>query len=304
VASIKDDDLYDTTTEVTVSRDMGGVLNLARQQQAMLLVLSGARIGQRVTLDQAPVIIGRGSSCGLVLDADSVSRQHAQVEWSEGHHQLVDKGSTNGTFVNHQRIQSRVLSDGDQVQIGKALLKYLEGGNIEAMYHEEFERLMHHDGLTGARTKASFEEAFRVALMMARSTPKPISLVAFDLDHFKQVNDTHGHTAGDAVLQQLSKVVTDVVKDRYLFARVGGEEFAVLMEGEPLGVAQELAEQLRHAVQSSAFQFENTRIPVTLSLGVAQHADAGKEDAEAFYERTDQALYAAKKAGRNCARVG
>ena len=174
MTSIKDDDLYDTTTEVTVSRDMGGVLNLAREQQAMLLVLSGARIGQRVTLDQAPLIIGRGSSCGLVLDADSVSRQHAQVEWENGRHHLVDKGSTNGTFVNHQRIQSRVLNDGDQVQIGKALLKYLEGGNIEAMYHEEFERLMHHDGLTNARTKASFEEAFRVALMMARSKPKAI----------------------------------------------------------------------------------------------------------------------------------
>jgi len=303
VASIKDDDLYDTTTEVTVSRDMGGVLNLARQQQAMLLVLSGARIGQRVTLDQAPLVIGRGSSCGLVLDADSVSRQHAQVEWENGRHLLVDKGSTNGTFVNHQRIQSRALNDGDQVQIGKALLKYLEGGNIEAMYHEEFERLMHHDGLTGARTKASFEEAFRVALMMARANPKPISLVAFDLDHFKKVNDTHGHTAGDAVLQQLSQAVTGVVKDRYLFARVGGEEFAILLEGEPLGVAEELAEALRAAVAGSEFRFESTHIPVTLSLGVAQHGHGGAEDAESFYERADQALYAAKKAGRNCVRT-
>src|SRR5690606_947685 len=159
-------DFYDSTVEVTVSRDMTGFMRVAEQQQAMLLVLSGARIGHRILLGESELSIGRGSACGLILDADSVSRQHATIEWAGGKHRLVDKGSTNGTFVNHHRISERVLHDGDQVQIGKALLKYLAGGNIEAVYHEEFQRLMHHDGLTGARTKASFDESYRIALMV------------------------------------------------------------------------------------------------------------------------------------------
>lgn len=302
MATVKDEDFYDSTVEVTVSRDMSGFMHVAEQQQAMLLVLSGARIGHRVVLNDNPLTIGRGSSCELILDADSVSRNHAVVEVADGRHRLVDKGSTNGTFVNHNRVRERMLHDGDQIQIGKALLKYLAGGNIEAVYHEEFQRLMHHDGLTNARTRVSFDEAFRVALMMERSNPKPLSLIVFDIDHFKQVNDTHGHTAGDAVLQQLASVVEGVLADRHMFGRLGGEEFGVLLEGHALAEACELAEQLRVRVQQARFVFEKTHIPISVSLGVAERAPGSGEAAEALFERADQRLYAAKSAGRNCVR--
>jgi two-component system, cell cycle response regulator len=299
---VKDEDFYDSTVEVTVSRDMSSFMRVAEQQQAMLLVLSGARIGHRVVLGEASLTIGRGSTCELILDADSVSRQHAIVEFSGGSYRLLDKGSTNGTFVNHHRIRERVLNDGDQIQIGKALLKYLAGGNIEAVYHEEFERLMHHDGLTGARTKASFEEAYRIALMVERSKPKVVSLIVFDIDHFKQVNDTHGHTCGDAVLQQLSAIVKDLVASRYLFGRLGGEEFGVLLEGEGGPQACELAEQIRARIEHAHFSFEDVHIPITVSLGVAERAAGSVETAEDFFERADQRLYTAKAEGRNCVR--
>ncbi len=302
MTTVKDEDFYDSTVEVTVSRDMSSFMDVAQQQQAMLLVLSGERIGHRVQLGETRLMIGRGTTCELILDADSVSRQHACVEWSDGQHRLVDKGSTNGTFVNHQRIGERVLHDGDQIQIGKALLKYLAGGNIEAVYHEEFQRLMHHDGLTNARTKASFEEAYRVALMVERAKPKPVSLILFDIDHFKRVNDTHGHTAGDAVLQQLAGIVEAMVGSRYLFGRLGGEEFGILLEGEPLGEACALAEQIRRRVQDAKFRFEDVPIPITVSLGAAERAPGAPETAEEFFERADQLLYAAKGAGRNCVR--
>jgi diguanylate cyclase (GGDEF)-like protein len=302
MSSVKDEDFYDSTVEVTVSRDMSGFMQVAQKQQAMLLVLSGARIGHRALLGDAELTIGRGTSCELILDADSVSRQHAMVEYRDGNHCLLDKGSTNGTFVNHHRIRERILIDGDQIQIGKALLKYLAGGNIEAVYHEEFQRLMHHDGLTGARTKASFDEAYRVSLMTQRSQPKPVSLIVFDIDHFKKVNDTHGHTAGDAVLQQLAGIVRDVLAERYLFGRLGGEEFGLLLEGEPLATAQEFAETLRVRVEHAAFRFEDTPISMTISLGVAERQPGAEESADQFFERADQLLYAAKEAGRNCVR--
>ena len=300
--AVKDEDFYDSTVEVTVSRDMSSFMRVAEQQQAMLLVLSGARIGHRVVLGESSLTIGRGSTCELILDADSVSRQHAVVEFSGGSYRLVDKGSTNGTYVNHHRIRERVLNDGDQIQIGKALLKYLAGGNIETVYHEEFQRLMHHDGLTGARTKASFEEAYRIALMVERSKPKVVSLIVLDIDHFKQVNDAHGHTCGDAVLQQLAAIVKGVVANRYLFGRLGGEEFGVLLEGESMGTACELAEQIRGLVERARFSFEDVHIPITVSLGVAERAAGSLEAAEDFFERADQRLYAAKAEGRNCVR--
>ncbi|HEX7452234.1 MAG TPA: FHA domain-containing protein, partial [Polyangiaceae bacterium] len=122
-----DDELYESTLEVTISRDMRSVIRVAGQQQALLLVLSGPRLGNRTVLSDAPVEIGRGSSCGLVLDADSVSRRHAKIEPIGAGHLLTDLGSTNGTYVNGLRVKEHSLLDGDRVQIGKALLKYLAG---------------------------------------------------------------------------------------------------------------------------------------------------------------------------------
>jgi diguanylate cyclase (GGDEF)-like protein len=232
------------------------------------------------------------------LDVDSVSRHHAIIEWTGNGHRLIDKGSTNGTFVNNQRIQECSLSDGDHIQIGKALLKYLAGGNIEAAYHKEFAHLMHHDGLTGARTKASFEQALREALVPKPDT-KACSLVVFDLDHFKAVNDTHGHTAGDAVLRQAAAAAATAIGEAHVFGRVGGEEFAVLMESTSLGEAAALAEQVRGALEGASVAFENNHIPVTASFGVAEHTPGAAESAEDFYSRADQLLYAAKSAGRN-----
>jgi two-component system cell cycle response regulator len=161
---LADDELYESTLEVTISRDMRSLIRVAGQQQALLLVLSGPRLGNRTVLSDAPIEIGRGSTSGLVLDADSVSRRHAKIEPAGSGHQLTDLGSTNGTYVNGLRVKEHVLKDGDRVQIGKALLKYLAGGNIEGAYHEEVQRLMLFDALTGVYNKRHFDESLRVAL--------------------------------------------------------------------------------------------------------------------------------------------
>jgi diguanylate cyclase (GGDEF)-like protein len=210
----------------------------------------------------------------------------------------VDLESTNGSFVNYQRVNERDLKDGDQLQIGKALLKYLSGDNIEATYHEVFERLVRHDPLTGALNKVAFDEELRVA-MSGKTQEEELSLVLFDLDHFKSVNDTHGHTAGDKVLREVASAVRTLVDDGpHRFARVGGEEFAVIARGLGRGGASNLAETIRTAVASSTFEFEGTVIPVTLSLGVAEFSDT-EQSARDLYERADKQLYAAKHSGRN-----
>jgi len=297
-SALSDHDLYERTVEVSVTRDSSGQIRIAALGQAVLIVISGPHIGQRTWLGEAPLSIGRSTACGLMLDIDSVSRQHARIDWTGAAHRVVDNGSTNGTFVNEHRVSDSVLTDGDRLGIGKVLLKYISGANIEASYHEEIQRLMRYDGLTGAFNKRYFEESLRGAVSLPVSSQRMLGLIVFDLDHFKSINDTHGHTAGDAVLRQVSEVVAGALAQGQVFGRVGGEEFAVLWPDVELSAMRELAERLRGAVESTEFAFEGTKIPVTLSLGVADRAPGG-EKAEAFFERADTRLYEAKRAGRN-----
>ncbi len=294
-----DDDYIESTLEVTVSRDLKGIIELAAHQQAQLIVLSEPRLGSRVVLGESPVEIGRGSSCNLIVDSDSLSRRHARIEWTGTGHRVVDLGSTNGSFVNAMRITSHDLRDGDRVQLGKVLMKYVAGGNIEGNYHEELQRLMRFDPLTNVYNKRHFEECFRVAIYATRTQPKAVSLVVFDLDHFKRVNDTHGHIAGDGVLTELSSVVKANLPPEAVFGRVGGEEFAVLLEGVSLGPMKDLAEKLRGAAEEHPFRFESTKLAVTISAGVAERSPGSDEAPEQLYKRADAQLYAAKAAGRN-----
>jgi len=294
---LADDELYETTLEVTISRDMRSLIRVATAQQALLLVLSGPRLGTRTVLSDVPVEIGRGSNAGLVLDADSVSRRHAKIEPMGAGHRLTDLGSTNGTYVNGTRVKDHILKDGDRVQIGKALLKYIAGGNIEGAYHEEVQRLMRFDALTGVHNKRHFDENLRIATSAGHSGA--VSLIVLDIDHFKKVNDTHGHMAGDAVLCATATIVKQTASPDYLFARVGGEEFAVLCPNTTLPVAKACAEKIRTAVAANAPVFEDKTLPVTVSLGVAEFQPDSDESAEALYGRADEKLYQAKDSGRN-----
>lgn len=276
---------------------MRSLIRVAGQQQALLLVLSGPRLGNRTVLSDAVIEIGRGSTSGLVLDADSVSRRHAKIEPMGAGHLLTDLGSTNGTYVNGLRVKEHALIDGDRVQIGKALLKYLAGGNIEGAYHEEVQRLMLFDALTGVHNKRHFDESLRVALSTAQGSP--VSLIVLDIDHFKKVNDTHGHMAGDAVLCATANVVKETVPADCLFARVGGEEFAVLCPNTSLATAKVCAERIRIAVAGHLPTFEGKSLPVTVSLGLAEFKPGSEEEPEALYGRADEKLYQAKDSGRN-----
>jgi diguanylate cyclase (GGDEF)-like protein len=295
-------DAYESTLEVTVSRDMRQVMEVAAEQQAILVVLSEPALGSRVILTEQPVEVGRGARGGLLIDSDSVSRRHARVEWSGTAHRIVDLGSTNGTFVNGSRVKSHELHDGDRVQIGKVLLKYLAGGNIEAAYHEEFQRLMRYDALTGVYNKRQFSESLRVAAQTARAGSAPLSLMVLDLDHFKRINDTHGHVVGDGVLCELCSVAREAMPSDAVFGRVGGEEFAVLWEGHGAKDMRALAEKVRTATEAHRFTFEGKRLSVSVSIGIAEHMATDDAELDSLYDRADAKLYEAKASGRNCVR--
>ena len=265
---------------------------------ACLVIIYGADLGRRVVLEGSNLEIGRSIKCDLSIDQESVSRHHARITWDGGRYRIADLGSTNGSYVNDELVQERVLRDGDQLKIGRTILKFMTGDNIETSYHEEIYRLMTFDGLTQIHNKRHFHETLDREVSRSARYDRPMSLVVFDIDHFKRVNDTHGHLAGDALLRQLASLVRGRIRREDIFARVGGEEFAVLLpEIEGNGAAQ-FADKVRKACEGATFHFEDVAISITLSLGVA-NLRPPYTTGEQLYKAADAVLYCAKQNGRN-----
>jgi diguanylate cyclase (GGDEF)-like protein len=260
------------------------------------VIISGEDMGRRFELDAQEVSIGRADDCTICVNTDQVSRRHASVQRVLGQYYLVDLRSTNGTFVNEQKVERAKLVDGDQIRVGKTVLKYTES-HVEQRYFEHVFNLASMDALTGAFNKRYFDETFGKEVLRARQTTTPLALVLFDIDHFKKINDGYGHPAGDAVLKNVAAAVNGQLREGDLLFRVGGEEFVLLLSATPHAVAVQAAEAVRQAIEALVTDFQGTRICATLSLGVAELRPA--EEPAALYQRADELLYAAKRGGRN-----
>lgn len=212
---------------------------------------------------------------------------------------MSDLGSTNGTYVNDEEIaEERPLRSGDFIKIGSAIFKFLSGGNIEQKYYEEIYTLTICDGLTQVYNKRYFLEFLEREMGRCLRYDRSLSLMMIDIDYFKQINDSHGHLAGDYVLRELASVLKPKVRKEECFARYGGEEFGyVLPESGPENT-RKLAEKIRRTTEEHRFVFEEKDIKVTLSIGVADLLADMTEPLQ-FIKLADANLYKAKKTGRN-----
>jgi len=288
----------DERTVVTVIKPSAEKRSPSSGGEACLVIIYGPELGRRIALHRDNAMeIGRHPSNELPLDQESVSRRHARIVWADRHWHAVDLGSTNGTYVNDEVVTDRVLRDGDQVKVGRTILKFLEGGSVETSYHEEIYRLMTFDGLTGAHNKRYFHETLEREASRSKRYSRNVSLILFDIDHFKKVNDTYGHIAGDSLLCQLAALVRANIRREDIFARVGGEEFAIIVPETAAEEARAVAEKIRGLIEATEMVFDTIAIPVTVSLGVAGLAP--NESAEALYAKADALLYRAKQSGRN-----
>ena len=268
--------------------------------QACLVVIYGAELGKRLPLGESILVCGRSIETDIPLDDEAVSRKHARFAWTGADYAVQDLGSTNGTYVNDVPVSGgRLLRDGDQIKIGRTIFKFLCSGNVELSYHEEIYRLMTRDGLTQIHNKRAFEDALDRELSRGRRYARHLSLVLFDIDHFKRINDSRGHLAGDAVLRQLAGAIATHVRREDILARVGGEEFALLLPEVAIDGARFVAEKLRALVQATPFRYEEQAIVVTASFGVASVEPGKTATADELYQAADARLYAAKNAGRN-----
>jgi diguanylate cyclase (GGDEF)-like protein len=270
-------------------------------KDACLVVIYGLELGRKYNLESANVIIGRSSKSDVQIDQESVSRNHAKIINTGKSIILRDLGSTNGTYVNDQLIDEYVLRDGDFIKIGRTIFKFLSGGNIENAYHEEIYRLTTVDGLTQIFNRRYFLEQLDREVSRAKRYRRELSLILFDIDHFKAINDSYGHLAGDYVLKQLATVIKGKIRREDIFARYGGEEFAIVLPEIDGPNSAAFGEKVRKIVEKAPFKFEDTKIPVTVSVGVGTCIEA--DDAAGLLKRTDEKLYEAKGAGRNCTRA-
>ena len=210
------------------------------QGPSSLVTIYGLDLGRRWMLDKPTLLIGRDESCDLVIDLDNVSRRHCEiVSLEEGVYQLRDLDSRNGTYVNREGrlMQPRTLTSGDLIKVGGAVFKYLDGVSLESQFHEAIYRMTITDGLTQAYNKRFLLEFLQREMARSHLYGRSLSLMMIDLDHFKRVNDDHGHIAGDHVLREVVQLIARSVRKEECLARYGGEELALVMpEAEPRNV--------------------------------------------------------------------
>lgn len=248
----------------------------------------------------ASLEIGRSPAAEVSLpEVPSISRNHARLQYLEGLVVIEDLESTNGTYVNDRRIGGpTVLRSGDRFQVGAVHFKFLHERDVEHAYHEAIFDLVTRDGLTGIANKRKFDEEADREFARARRYRRPLSIIFIDVDHFKAVNDTHGHLAGDFVLKQVAARVDGLVRPEQVFARVGGEEFAILCPETDGASAATLSERLREAIEREDCCHGEISVKVTCSFGVAELSPAMSSPNELF-DAADRALYLSKNGGRN-----
>ncbi len=290
---------WDDDVEMTQVGERAPLLGPTRRNLAHIVVLAGRQLGEAFKVEQTSVL-GRGSEADIRINDDEISRRHARVDLRADGVWIEDLGSRNGTFVNGDRIVNAELHDGDKIQLGATtILKFTYHDDLEA----EFQRRMYdaalRDPLTKVFNRRHFLERLTTEVAFSKRHAAPLGLVLFDIDHFKNVNDQHGHAAGDFVLSTLATEIGSKLRAEDVLARYGGEEFVVLLRGLDLEHARRLGVRLRMCVEAFRFEHAGVHIPVTISVGVAALPSDTMPDGDALVKGADEAMYEAKNSGRN-----
>lgn len=267
-------------------------------RSACLVVILGEGLGARVDIGSAPILVGRSHEADLVIAHRSVSREHCRI-WLDGDgFRIRDLGATNPTRLNDVPVGEAALADGDHIVVGESMLKFIGQTSVEAHYHEEVHQLATYDALTDLYNRRHFMDVMDREIARALRHGRELALCIIDVDLFKPVNDTFGHIAGDEVLRRIAAELRQHVRREDVAARIGGEEFAVLL---PEGTAEDaiaFAERLREAIAATIFSPGGTPRQITVSVGVAPLRPPDTSRSQ-LLAAADAALYRAKHEGRN-----
>jgi two-component system, cell cycle response regulator len=281
------------------------VVNLAdmlRLDQVAVLVFEDAQLAAARVLDGGPLLLGRGPDCDLRLRDPEVSRRHCMLVQEGGAVRLRDLGSVNGTFVAGARVRETLLQPGDVVLLGQVLLKLVVVGSPEWRVHSQLFEQLYSDELTGLLNRRGFRLRSD-GLLAALPTGAGVGLLMLDIDRFKRVNDLHGHETGDRAIAGVGRCLAAALPAGALAARLGGEEFCVLVETASTHELAVLGERLRAVVQALRIDAGGAALALTVSVGGACQL-APLPGLRGLFVAADRRLYEAKHAGRNRCRVG
>jgi diguanylate cyclase (GGDEF)-like protein len=271
-----------------------------------LTMLEGEEASRTWLLGEKAIVIGRDLVCDIALADAKSSRKHARVQWMNVAEAdappevwIEDLGSTNGTWVNGQRLEEPVrLYERDKVLIGSSLFGYSLKIDEELEAQRRLVQRATTDPLTAMNNQEVFDRALRREFERARRHTRPLSLLYLNLDHFADVNDTHGRRVGDLVLRQIGRILRDNLRISDMSARMGGDEFAVMLPETPVDAALIVAERLRRCIQDFPMMLGPDPVQITVSTGVAT-LDGALTHPDAFVDLASRAAYRAKELGRN-----
>lgn len=296
---------------------------------------AGLLVGFLVFTYAQPSLVGRWWAFGLCTAV--VLSTSLQAQWSVGRREgwlgvggysvasvgviAVMLGIPAGLSMHQPQLQ-RVYDESFVISWGFALFAVLltmqSFGRVlmtANRIQQELQRMALLDGLTGLPNRRAFDDALQRAAAAARRAKAPLGLLLLDIDHFKRINDSHGHPEGDAVLRQVAQRLAGVCRPTDFPARVGGEEFAVILQAPSQEALREVAERVRQVMGGEPMRVAGEPRSVTVSVGAARHAaaapgsapdstpDSTPEETQRLYASADQALYAAKQGGRDCVHV-
>lgn len=271
----------------------------------VLIRYVGQPMGAFIPLPLGGLELGRAPENGLCLPEPEVSRRHARLQVSASLQfvELRDLGSTNGVFVNGRRVVAdpgpvKLVAE-DVLRVGGHAFKLKHMDALERRYHQDMVARTTLDPLTGVGNRATVLHQLEAHFKLARRHHRPLSLILADLDQFKQVNDTHGHRAGDRALAAFGDLLLRRVRSSDTVGRLGGDEFLIVLPETSAVLALRAADDLCRAIADQSLAAEGAPdLRITCSLGVAELKE-GDDDGGALLARADAALYGAKAGGRN-----
>lgn len=270
------------------------------QLNAYLIVLQGSNVGAMIKVDGPELTLGRSSQATVRIEDDGVSRRHARIVRLGDQVMIEDLNSANGTIVNGEKSNRQVLKDGDKIRIGSTtILKFTYHDNLDESFQQQMYEAAIRDGLTKAYNKKFLLDRLETEFAYAKRHKTPLALIMYDLDHFKKLNDTFGHIAGDLALQTVSRITLQLIRAEDVFARYGGEEFSILCRGVSGASAGTLAERVRASIAGTNMDWQGTRLPVSCSMGVAALPEVNAGSGLELIGAADGALYESKRSGRN-----
>jgi len=285
---------------------------VSHERRPALVFMRGDLLAAPIPLERDEVILGRALEADIRVNDARASRLHARIriehdaQTGAPRYRVTDLGSTNGTLLNGQPVTDAFLQNGDKLIIGEHLIRFDLLDDIDREFQRQLYRLIAHDELTGLLTSKSFFSELRREAARAESEGRPFCVLMMDLDHFKLVNDTHGHLVGSQTLEEIGGLIMRALRAGDVAARFGGEEFAAFLLDADCAQALVAAERVRTTIQEHLFAAtrrgaalaEQRTLRLTISIGVASYPDDARDPIE-LIELADTALYHAKQSGRN-----